>query len=158
MSWRIEKGEKWEDIKGSKAKRRFKKLVESGEARGLLAYDGKDPVGWCTFGKRTDFPRLDRAPSLKCDDSTEICSIPCFYIKTGYRKKGISTLLLEETTKLLAKEREKTLEGYPVKPTKLGQNIPAAFAWTGTVPLFEKRGFILSGSPSTAKLRYRKSL
>jgi hypothetical protein len=33
-----------------------------------------------------------------------------------------------------------------------------AFAWTGTIPLFEKQGFALAGSSSTAKLRYRKPL
>jgi GNAT superfamily N-acetyltransferase len=159
MSWRIEKDEKWEDVKGPKAKKRFKKMVETGRARGLLAYDGKEPVGWCTFGKRIDFPRLNRAPSLKCEDAEAICSVPCFYVKNGYRKKGVSTQLLEAAARVLAKEKEKVLEGYPVKPTKLGnKNIPGAFAWTGTIPLFEKQGFELAGSPLTAKLRYRRSL
>jgi hypothetical protein len=32
----------------------------------------------CTFGKRTDFPRLNRARTLKCDDSETVCSIPDF--------------------------------------------------------------------------------
>ena len=38
MSWRVQKGEKWSDIKGTEAKRRFKKLVISGKAHGILAY------------------------------------------------------------------------------------------------------------------------
>lgn len=159
MSWRIEKGEKWEDTKGPNAKKRFKKLIETGKARGLLAYDGEDPIGWCTFGKRGDFPRLSRAPSLKCDDAEGVCSIPCFYVKSGYRKKGVSTQLLKAAAKVLTNENEKILEGYPVKPTKPGnKDIPGAFAWTGTIPLFEKQGFKLAGSPLSAKLRYRKSL
>ena len=31
MSWRVEKGERWEDLKGAKAKARFKKLVVPGD-------------------------------------------------------------------------------------------------------------------------------
>ena len=159
MTWRIEKGEKWSEIKGPTAKARFKKLVQSGKARGLLAYDRKEPIGWCTFGKRTAFPRLNRAPSLKCEDAENVCSIPCFYVKSGYRKKGVSTALLKMAALVLGKEKESVIEGDPVKPSKPGdKNIPGAFAWTGTIPLFEKQGFDLVGRPTTAKLRYRKAL
>lgn len=159
MYWRIEKSEKWEDVKGLKAKKRFKRLVDDGDVKGLLAYCDGEPVGWCTFGKRTDFSRLDRAPSLKCDDAESVCSIPCFYVKSSYRKKGVSTALLEAASKALADQGESILEGYPVKPTQAGnKNIPAAFAWTGTIPLFEKAGFKLVGSMTSAKLRHRKQL
>jgi hypothetical protein len=59
----------------------------------------------------------------------------------------------------LAGEGETIVEGYPVKPIKPGnQNIPGAFVFTGTIPLFEKQGFTLAGSPLTSKLRYRKVL
>ena len=56
--WRIEPGEKWQDVKGQEARKRLRRMIENGKARGLIAYDGDEPVGWCTFGKRTDFPRL----------------------------------------------------------------------------------------------------
>ncbi len=38
MSWRIAKGEKWDDIKGKKAKSRQKKLVKDKKSFGILAY------------------------------------------------------------------------------------------------------------------------
>lgn len=50
------------------------------------------------------------------------------------------------------------LEGYPVKPARLGAPIPAAFAYTGTVPLFEKAGFRLVQSKATGKQRVREVL
>ena len=132
-----------------------KKMVLNGSVRCLIAYDGDEPIGWCTFGKRTDFPRLNRARTLKCDDSETVCSIPCFYIKNRYRKKGVSTELLKTATAISASEGESVLEGYPVKSTKPGnESIPGGFAWTGTISLFEKQGFTLAGSSSTAKLRY----
>jgi GNAT superfamily N-acetyltransferase len=157
MWWRIEPGEKWQNLKGPPAKKRLHAMIENGAVRGLIAYDGDQPVGWCTFGKRTDFPRLNRARTLQCEDANAISCVPCFYVKNRYRKKGISTELLKAAVKVLAKEGETIVEGYPVKPTKPGnKNIPGAFIFTGTIPLFEKQGFALAGSPLTSKLRYRK--
>jgi predicted GNAT family acetyltransferase len=157
MYMRIGKGEKWADVKGSEAKHRLKAMVKNGTVRGLLAYSGKEPIGWCTFGKRTDFDRLNRARTLKCDDAESVCSIPCFYIKNRYRKQGVASELLKAAVALLEGEGQTILEGYPVKPTKPGnKNIPGPFAWTGTIPMFEKQGFTLAGSPSTSKLRYRR--
>jgi GNAT superfamily N-acetyltransferase len=159
MYCRIEQGEKWADVKGADAKRRLKAMVQNGTVRGLLAYTGDVPIGWCTFGKRTDFSRLNRARSLNCDDAESVYSVPCFYIKNRYRKQGVATELLKAVVALLKAEGQTVLEGYPVKPTKPGnKNIPGAFAWTGTVPLFEKQGFVLAGNPSTSKLRYRRCL
>jgi GNAT superfamily N-acetyltransferase len=157
--WRIEPGEKWQDVKGREAKKRLREMIENGRVRGFIAYDGDEPVGWCTFGKRTDFPRLNRARTLQCDDADAISCVPCFYVKNRYRKKGVSTELLKAAVTALANEGETIVEGYPVKPTKPGnKDIPGAFAFTGTISLFEKEGFVLAGSSLTSKLRYRKSL
>jgi GNAT superfamily N-acetyltransferase len=159
MWWRIEKGEKWENIKGAEAKKRFRTMIQNGTVRGLMAYDGTQPIGWCTFGKRTDFPKLNRARTLQCEDGDQVSCVPCFYVRSNYRKKGISAELLKAAVQTLAKEGETAVEGYPVKPSKPGnKNIPAVFAFTGTIPIFEKQGFVLAGSRSTSKLRYRKIL
>jgi GNAT superfamily N-acetyltransferase len=96
---------------------------------------------------------------LKCEDADKISCVPCFYIKPSCRKKGVSTELLKAAVQKLAAEGETELEGYPVKPIKAGnKDIPGPFAFTGTIPLFEKLGFVLAGSSETSKLRYRKAL
>ena len=59
MYWRLEKGERWEDLQGAPAKRRMKQLVVSGKARGAIAFAGEEPVGWIAYGPRQDFPRLE---------------------------------------------------------------------------------------------------
>jgi GNAT superfamily N-acetyltransferase len=136
---------------------RLKAMVKNGTVRGLLAYSGIEPIGWCTSGKRTDFDRLNRARMLLCDDAESVYSIPCFYVKNRYRKQGIASELLRAAVALLEGEGQTILEGYPVKPAKPGnKNIPGPFAWTGTIPMFEKQGFTLAGNPSTSKLRYRR--
>jgi len=152
MSWRIAKGEKWNDVKGAEAKKRFKKLIISGKANGALAYYGDEVVGWCSFDKRIDYLKLDRAPSLKCDDAENVWSIPCFFIKKEFRKKGVAALLLNHAVKALQSNNVKIIEGYPVK---LEKELPAAFVWTGTLSLFENAGFAVVGNKK-GKQRVRK--
>jgi len=157
QSWKIEKGEKWEDIKGSKAKQRLKKGIEKGTTHAVIAYEGKTPVGWCCFGPRESFPRLNRARSLKCDDIPDVWSITCFFVRRGFRKKGVASFMLERALKTMKKLKVKFAEGYPSKPDKNGNYIDT-FAWTGTIPLFEKGGFETAGNPDGGKRRVRKIL
>lgn len=159
MYWRLDEGERFDDVKGPTAKRRFKKLVEGGEATGLLAYADGAPVGWLALGPRRDFKKLDRAPSLACDDAEAVHSVPCFFIKAGFRRQGVATALLDAAVLAAKKAGATTLEGYPVKASAPGKTIPAAFAWTGTVPLFERAGFSPANpAKRTGKQRMRLDL
>ena len=123
MYWRIPKGERYQDVQGPQAKRRFKALVESGEAKGVLAFVEGVPVGWATFGPRRSFPRLDRAPSLKCDDADAVASVPCFFIHKDWRGQGVATALLSAVEAALRREGHRTLEAYPVKPPAGGAGV-----------------------------------
>ena len=155
MYWRLPKGERWEDLKGATAKRRMKALVTSGRARGAIAFAGKEPVGWVAYGPRQDFPRLDRAPTLACGDSDRVWSLPCFYIKPGWRDQGVAAMLLAHALKALRNAGAEVAEGYPVN-LKPGQRLPNAFAWTGTRALFAAAGFELAGPGTTSKVRMRR--
>lgn len=157
MHWRLEKGERWEELKGAPAKRRMKSLVTSGRARGAIAFAGKEPVGWLAYGPRRDFPRLDRAPTLACDDPERVWSVPCFYIKPGWRDQGVATALLKHALASLRKAGAEVAEGYPVN-LRPGQRLPSTFAWTGTRGLFAQAGFELAGPGSTSKVRVRRRL
>lgn len=155
MFWRQEIGDKWEDRKGAENKSRFKRLVETRKAHGALAYVNGEPVGWVSFEKRTDLAKLNRAPSFKCDDADKVWSIPCFYIKAGFRQKGVAKSLLDFAVAAAKRKGASIIEGYPVKVPKTGKAIPAAFAWTGTQPMFEKAGFKTIGKRDGGKQRMR---
>lgn len=155
MYWRLEKGEPWDDLKGAPAKRRFRQLVVAGKARGAIAFAGKEPVGWIAYGPRQDFPRLNRARTLACDDADEVWSLPCFFIKAGWRDQGVASALLAHALKSLRKKGAKVAEGYPVN-LKPGQRLPNAFAWTGTRSIFRDAGFELVGPGGTSKVRMRR--
>ena len=155
MYWRLQKGERWDDLKGTPAKRRFRKLVESGEAQGAMAFAGEEPVGWIAYGPRASFPRLNRARTLACQDAAEVWALPCFFVKAGWRDRGVAKALLAHTLALLRRRGAKIAEGYPVN-LKPGQRLPNAFTWTGTRSLFADAGFELAGPATTSKVRMRR--
>jgi GNAT superfamily N-acetyltransferase len=157
QAWRIAKGERWDDIKGAIAKERLCKGVLSGAVLGVLAFIDEKPVGWCTFGPRDSFPRLNRARSLKCNDSSSVWSIPCFFVSRDYRGRGVATVLLDRALRMMKRRNVEIAEGYPSKPDKAGRYI-SAFAWTGTQSLFRNAGFTVAGNPGGSKQRVRKQL
>lgn len=157
QAWRIEKGERWDDVKGAPAKERLRCGIESGTTFGVLACDGETPIGWCTYGPRDSFPRLNRARSLRCEDAAEVWSIPCFFVLRTHRRQGVAGVLLDRALRAMAERGVEIAEGYPAAPNKDGSYI-AAFSWTGTIPLFERAGFVLVGNAEGSKRRMRKTL
>jgi GNAT superfamily N-acetyltransferase len=157
QAWRIEKGERWDDVKGAVAKERLRRGIESGTTFGVLAFDGETPIGWCTYGPRDSFPRLNRARSLRCDDSPRVWSVPCFFVLRDHRRQGVAKALLDHALGAMAERGVEIVEGYPAAPNKDGSYI-AAFSWTGTIPLFERAGFALVGNADGSKRRMRKTL
>ena len=157
QAWRVEKGERWKEIEGPLAKERLRQGILAGTTLAVLAFDGDTPVGWCTFGPRDSFPRLSRARTLQCDDSSRVWSIPCFFVRRGYRGKGVARAMLEHVLAAMKARGATIAEGYPARPNKDGTYI-AAFSWTGTQSLFAKAGFTIAGNPDGGKTRVRKQL
>lgn len=158
MSWRVRQGERWDDLKGDEAHRRMRALVEDGLAHGILAFSGDEPIGWCSFDRRQDYAKLDRAPSLACDDAADVWSIPCFFVARAFRGKGVAKAMLAHAVRAIEERGGKIVEGYPVKPHTGGKPTPAAFAWTGTRALFAQAGFEVVGNPDGGKQRVRRML
>jgi predicted GNAT family acetyltransferase len=142
MWWRVERGGKlWEETKGRRAKARIKKLVAAGEALGILAFDGESPVGWCSFGPRADFPRLETVKAYRRDDTEGVWCVNCFFIGRTHRGRGVARGLLKTALASMRRRGVKTVEGYPVTTTKDGRKLAAAFAWTGPERIFTEAGF-----------------
>ena len=143
MWWRRPRGGKlWEETKGAKNKRDFRKLVTGGQVFGALAFSDSEPIGWCCVGPRADFPRLQRARVLQTDWGERTWAVVCFYIPGRWRHHGVATALLKEAVKVARDNGAAELEAYPVRP-KIGGSgqIPAAFAYTGVPQMFEKQRF-----------------
>ncbi|MFA5161004.1 MAG: GNAT family N-acetyltransferase [Elusimicrobiales bacterium] len=157
MSWRVPQGGKlWNEMKGENAKKAMKKLAAEGKARGIIAYAGGEPVAWCTFGPRADFPRLERVKAYQSEDADGVWSVPCFYIKPGWRGKNLSFLLLGRAVDEAKRCGAKMIEGYPATLTKLGGKLPAAFVWVGPEVIFQRHGFKEVARRAVSRPLYRK--
>ena len=159
MWWRRPRGGKlWEQTKGASNKRAFKKLVTTGKVFGCLAFSKDQPVGWCCVGPRADFPRLQRTKGLDTDWGDHTWSVTCFFIRSGWRHRGVATALLKGAVEVARANGAKELEAYPVRPKTGGTGeIPAAFAWTGVPRLFEKTRFRNSTSRGNSRAIYRRT-
>jgi len=157
MFWRIEKGERYADIRGPRARRRFKRLVLDGKAHGVLAFVADEAVGWCAFQPRVELPRLNRAPSLRVVDPERVWSLPCFFIRPGWRGRGIASGLLSAAERALRAQGVELLEAYPVLAPAQGR-LANTDAYTGVTGMFEAAGFECAAARPKGKQRYRKRL
>jgi GNAT superfamily N-acetyltransferase len=153
MWWRLSHAE-FERKKGVSNKRTFKRIVQSGDVPGLIAYNAGEPVGWCAVQPREAFPRLDRSRILKRIDDQPVWSVVCLFIAREFRRRGVSRLLLEAAVKHARKQGARIVEGYPVEPKK--DTMPDAFAWTGLASSFRAAGFVevARRSPTRPIMRY----
>ena len=138
MWWRLTHSE-FERQKGEGNRQAMRAIVESGEIPGLLAYAGGKAVAWCAVAPRDRLPRLKRSRILKPVDETPVWSIVCFFVKKGYRRKGITRQLLRAAVEYVKQQGGKVVESYPVEPRK--ERMPDVFAYTGLASAFNKAGF-----------------
>ncbi len=138
MWWRLRHSE-FEQRKGEKNRRAFKRIVDSGAEPGLLAYLDDEPVGWCAVQPREAFPRLDTSRILKPVDDEQVWSVVCLFVAKPHRREGISSRLLEAAVKHARARGARIVEGYPVEPKK--GHTADAFVWTGTASAFREAGF-----------------
>ena len=134
MSWRSEI-----ELKGNDAKEAFKSLVEENKVQGILVYQNQKPIGWTTFGSRRNFPNANNHPDFR-ELSSDTFSIPCFFVRGGYRGKGVSQKLLTAAIDAIKSYGVRTLEAYPVKESESDQ-IKEDWSFTGSLKLFSKNGF-----------------
>jgi GNAT superfamily N-acetyltransferase len=138
MWWRMTRSE-FNRKKGEGNKKALKKIVDKGEVPGILAYAGKEPIGWCAVAPREAFSSLERSRILKRVDDQPIWSVVCFFVAKPYRNKGITVALLKAATEYVKKQGGRIVEGYPVEPKT--EKFPDVFANTGLASAFRQAGF-----------------
>jgi GNAT superfamily N-acetyltransferase len=112
MYWRLTRRE-FTEGQGEGNRRALKQIVDSGRVPGILAYSGREPVGWCSVAPREDFPSLERSTVLKRLDDKPVWSIVCFYIARGYRGKGVGEGLIGAAVAYVKRRGGKIVEAYP---------------------------------------------
>jgi GNAT superfamily N-acetyltransferase len=155
MWWRRRGGKSWGACRGEPNRLAFRDLVLSSAAKGVIAFSGDEPIGWCNFGPREDYQRLVASRVLQRASKAKRWSIACFYVRTGWRRKGIAQLLLERATTEAFRLGAEEVEGYP-KTYGSDGNSPAAFVWTGLPRMFEAAGFSPVKAEGSARVIYVK--
>ena len=153
MVWRLRRKD-WESAKGAGNKRALRGIVEAGERPGILAYDGRAPVGWCAIAPREAYPVLGRSRVLKPVDDQPVWSVSCLFVLKPFRRQGLSVRLLKEAVSFASRCGARIVEGYPVQPTM--NKTPDPFIWTGTPSAFQRAGFdeVLRRSKTRPIMRY----
>jgi len=135
MFWRI--GSKYRERPPDANRESFHQIVEDGPPPGLLAFDGSLAVGWCQLTSRDALPWLDQTWRLKRVDDVPVWSISCFYIRTGYRRKGVTTALITAALETAQKAGASAVEAYP-----LDAKLTPSTSHTGYASTFLRAGFV----------------
>jgi GNAT superfamily N-acetyltransferase len=149
MYWRI--GADYRRRPSDANKAAFCELVKSGPPPGLLAFDGDLAVGWCQLTPRDVLLWLDRMWRLKRVDEAPVWSLSCFYVRKGYRKRGVTSALIAAALEAVRRAGAPALEAYP-----LDANVTPSTSHTGYVSTFERLGFkiVARHTPARPIMRY----
>jgi GNAT superfamily N-acetyltransferase len=151
MYWRI--GSQYHNRPREKNKAAFRQIVKRGPPPGLIAFDGDLAVGWCQLTPRSDLDWLNRARLLQPVDDMPVWSVSCFYVRRGYRRRGIASALIAAAIETARQANAPALEVYPIDT-----NAPRSSSnlFTGTASTFTRAGFktVARRSPSRPILRY----
>ena len=138
MWWRLSRAE-FQRQKGPRNKAAFKRIVETSEVPGVLAYAGGRPVGWCAVAPRERYPLLERSRLLARVDDRNVWSVTCLFVARPFRRTGISVRLLRAAAAHARSSGAAIVEGYAVEPR--ADSMPDAFVWTGLASAYRKAGF-----------------
>jgi GNAT superfamily N-acetyltransferase len=116
----------------------FHCVIRNGPPPGLLAFEGDLAVGWCQVTPRDALPWLDKVKQLRRVDEVPVWSISCFYIRKGYRRRGITAALTEAAIDAAKQAGAPALEAYP-----LDAELTPSASSTGYASTFLRAGFKL---------------
>jgi GNAT superfamily N-acetyltransferase len=128
----------------------------SSQPPGLVAFEGDRAVGWVSLGPRTDFERIVRSRVIPKIDDRAVWSVVCFAVSSSARGQGVARLLLDAAIDYARERGADALEAYPVRVGD-GEAIHPESAYTGTLPMFERAGFLVvadrASDPSSSHQR-----
>lgn len=96
-------------------KTRTQRFVDSGKPVGILAYDGGEPIGWCSVAPRETYGRLERSRTMPrvTLPETPTWTVLCFFVARSHRKQGVIRALLQGAVRYAREQGALVVEGYP---------------------------------------------
>jgi len=143
MYWRLP-NKAWQSARGDAAKRMMKRRVTEGPPPGVLAFDGEQAIGWLQIGPRADAPQWNTAKRvsapLKPDDAENerVWAATCFFVKSGYRRQGVTAALLKGGLAFARKSGARSVEACPIEPSG---RMDATSLYVGHAAVFARAKF-----------------
>lgn len=101
----------------SKAEKKssLQQLVMDFTPVGVLAYDGDQPVGWCSIAPRETYEKLERTRTMPRATPAETLTwtVLCFFVPNAHRGRHITYALLRGAISYARSKSAKVVEGYP---------------------------------------------
>ena len=130
---------------------------ESDATSGLVAYLNGEPVGWCAVEPRTAYAGLLRVYRVpwqgrsedKTDDS--LWAVTCFFTRAGFRRRGVSCVLVRAAVDFARERGARAIEGYPMTTT----DVILEELHVGTRGIFAAAGFTEVSKPTPRRVVMR---
>jgi len=148
MYWRI--GREYAKRPREKNRAAFRAIVKRGPPPGLLAFDGDRAVGWCQLTPRAAVPILDERRTAARVDDLPVWSLSCFYVRCGYRRRGIMAALISAAVKSAKRAKAPALEAYPY--------LTKQPVYVGVLSTFRRAGFYVVARPTPSRAIVRHDL
>ncbi len=124
----------------------FHAIVAAGPPPGLLAYDGDRAVAWCAVGPRVSLARFQSAKTSRLVEEpgpggpaiSPIYAISCFFVRTGYRKRGLTRLLATEAIEYARAKGAAAIDVCTIEPQK---KLTWGEGFVGIASVFASLGF-----------------
>jgi GNAT superfamily N-acetyltransferase len=133
---------------------------ESGTTSGLVAYLEDEPVGWCAVEPRTAYEGLVRNNRVPWEGRTEdktddsVWAVTCVFTRAGFRKRGISRVLVRAAVDFARERGARAIEGYPMTT----KNAILEELHVGTEGMFADAGFEEVSRPTLRRVVMRVEL
>ena len=124
---------------GEKARRaEVVRLTKRRRAPGLVAYRGREPIGWIAIGPRFDFGRIEASAATPPVDDVAAWAIPCITVRHGHRGAGVAVAMIRAAVMYAGRFGAPAVEAYPRADS---ERVHDDFAFYGAAAMFRKAGF-----------------
>ncbi len=130
------------ELGGGSREEAMRRLSEREHPPGVVTYLDDVPVGWASISPRSEVPRLVGSRLIRPVDDVPVWSVICVVVRSGHRRQGVSTALLQGAVAYAADQGAPAGEAYPVDPPG---RMDTTMAFVGTRAMFERVGFSVVG-------------
>ncbi|WP_426247387.1 GNAT family N-acetyltransferase [Nocardioides sp. LHG3406-4] len=133
---------------------------EAEATSGLVAYVDAEPAGWCAVEPRPAFTGLVRTMRVpwegRDEDRTDesVWAVTCVFTRQGFRRQGVSRVLVRAAVDFARKRGARAIEGYPITTT----DVITEELLVGTVGTFAAAGFTEVSRPTLRRAVMRLDL